>query len=56
VNRTPMMSVAGLVKNGLPLDYIETLNDAEILAWTVCFGQLEGSEFDWHQMKWRREH
>ena len=50
-----MMSIAGLVKSGLPLSFIETLDDAEMLAWTVAFGKLEGGSFDWEELKWRQK-
>ena len=53
MNRTPLRSIAGLVKNGLPLSYVESLDDAEIMAWGVAFGELDGGVFDWDRLKWR---
>jgi hypothetical protein len=37
----------------LPLDYVETLDESDMLAWAVAFGENEGGEFDWSALKWR---
>lgn len=29
--------------------------DAEVLAYTVVLGELEGGEFDWDAMKWKKD-
>lgn len=44
--------IAGLVKNGLTLSEVGELDETEMLAWTVAFGQAEGGVFDWDRLKW----
>jgi hypothetical protein len=28
------------------------MDEAELLAWNVIFGELEGGEFNWDAMRW----
>ncbi len=52
MTNTPLRSIAFLVKNGLRIDEIERLDEAEIVAFSVAFGELSGGEWDWRAMRW----
>lgn len=41
-----------LIRNGVPFDVAHSLGSAERLAYIVAFGEAEGGEFDWSQMRW----
>lgn len=40
------------IKNGVPPDKAETLDEAELLSWGIIFAQFENGnqEFDWDRM------
>ncbi len=42
-----------LIKNGIPREEIELMDEAELLANAIVFGQFEngGLEWDWEEMK-----
>ncbi len=42
-----------LVKNGVPFDVAFALDPDEMLAYTVIFGEFEGGNFDWDELRWR---
>jgi hypothetical protein len=44
-----------LRKNGFTLEEIGHLTEAEILAFSVAFGEIEGGEWDWQSMCWREK-
>ena len=50
--RTPLRLIAYLRKNGLSISEIENLDDTELLAWGVAFGEIDGGVFLWDQMRW----
>lgn len=43
-----------LVKNGVPFDVAFSLKPIEAMAWSIIFGELDGSEFDWNAMAWKK--
>jgi hypothetical protein len=49
------LPIAELLRAGLPFDYINELDETELLAWQVALGTLEGGEFDWSRMAWREQ-
>jgi len=53
VTKTPLRSVARLLRGGLTLSEIERLDDVEMLAYDIAMGECEGGEFDWENMRWR---
>jgi hypothetical protein len=42
------------VKNGVPFDVAFAWDEAFVLAAVVIFGEQEGGEFDWSDMRWKR--
>jgi len=44
-----------LVSKGVPWHVIEEMDDVEEIAWYVAMGEIEGSEFDWNSMSWRKK-
>jgi hypothetical protein len=42
-----------LIKNGIPYEEVDLMDEAELLANAIVFGQLEngGLEWDWETMK-----
>jgi len=44
-----------LVKNGVPWSEAFELDQAEVMAFCVTFGEFEGGEFDWSSMQWRKK-
>ncbi|MDA8230743.1 MAG: hypothetical protein M0006_05340 [Magnetospirillum sp.] len=42
-----------LVKNGVPFDVALSLSPADVLAFSIIFGQMDGGEWDWGRMTWR---
>ena len=53
MSNTPLVSIAGLIKNGLTLAEVEQMDDSELLAWQVAFGTADGGRFDWSNLQWR---
>jgi hypothetical protein len=43
--------IASLRRYGLTIDEISDMDEAEMLAWSVAFGQLSGGEWDWSRMR-----
>lgn len=41
-----------LVKHGVPFDVAFTMTDEMRLAACVVFGEFEGNQFSWRDMKW----
>lgn len=42
------------MKNGVPYDVAESWSDEHRKAVCIICGELEGGEFDWHRMRWRK--
>ena len=38
----------------MPFDVAFSLDETEALAYGIIFGQFEGGEFDWNDMKWKK--
>lgn len=43
-----------LVRNGVPYDVAYSLPDDEVMSECIAFGILDGGEWDWTKMKWRK--
>jgi hypothetical protein len=43
-----------LVKSGVPFDVAFSLPADERLAYVVALGTLEGREFDWRALRWKK--
>lgn len=43
---------AYLTAMGLPFDAVMAFSDAELIAWTVAFGEIEGATWDWQEGAW----
>ena len=41
-----------LVKHGLPWEIATNLTPAELLAFCVVCGELDGAKFNWRAMEW----
>jgi hypothetical protein len=39
----------------LPFDVAFDAPDHFVVAWVVAAGEMEGGEFDWHSMQWRKK-
>jgi len=35
-----------------PPELLMSLDDAEMLAFSVCFGEFRGGDFDWGRLRW----
>jgi hypothetical protein len=46
--------VAALLKGGFRLEEIESLTEAEQLAFFVAFGEQDGGVWDWDSCGWRQ--
>ena len=46
-----------MIKGGVPFDVawamVECCMHADVMAWTVIMGELEGGQFDWDRMRWK---
>jgi hypothetical protein len=40
------------VKNGVPYDVALCLSDADVAAYSIIFGELDGQKFNWNAMAW----
>ncbi len=43
-----------LVKSGVPWDVAINLSPAELLAYCVIAGELDGGKFNWNGMTWEK--
>lgn len=55
MKRTSLRTIAWLVQNGLQLTEVEQMDEAEIVAWSVCFGEAKGGKWSWGRMCWEDE-
>ena len=46
--------IAALLKGGFRLDEIESLSEAEQLAFFVAFGEQDGGNWSWDELSWRK--
>jgi hypothetical protein len=44
-----------LVRNGVPFNVVEAMDDVEIFAWQVAIGEAEGGQFDWSEQRWTEQ-
>jgi hypothetical protein len=42
------------VKNGVPYDVAFSLPDADVAAYSIIFGEMEGQKFNWQGMVWEK--
>jgi hypothetical protein len=40
------------VKHGIPFDRAMAMDEAELAAWRIMFGELEGEKWNWRLMRW----
>lgn len=43
------------MKNGVPYDVAFSLPPADVAAYAIIFGELEGQEFDFNRMAWKEK-
>ncbi|MDA8112643.1 MAG: hypothetical protein M0T83_09335 [Nitrospiraceae bacterium] len=43
--------MAYLVKNGVPFDVACSMEDEDLVAWEIAFGELDGGTFNWSRMQ-----
>lgn len=48
-----MRVIARLVKGGMSLADVDDMDEVDFLAWTIAFGEADGGEFDFDEMKWQ---
>jgi hypothetical protein len=41
-----------VLKNGVPYEVAVNLDDAELTAYCIAFGEMEGNEWSWDRMSW----
>lgn len=44
-----------MVKNGIPFDVAFSLDDTTRTAWSIIMAELEGQEFDWDTMDFKKD-
>lgn len=44
-----------LVKNGVPFDVAFSMSDGMRMAACIVYGELEGNEWLWPQMRWKEK-
>lgn len=44
-----------MVDRGVPFDVAFVLEGPLLLAMIIAFGELDGGEFDWAGMRWRKK-
>lgn len=42
------------MKNGVPFDVAWSVEDEEAMAWAIIFGQMDGNQWDWNLMRWKK--
>jgi hypothetical protein len=47
-----MKTIARLLGGGMSFAEIDALDDVEMLAWSIAFGENLGGEFDFDRMAW----
>lgn len=40
-----------MIKNGIPYDLACAMEDEELVAWEIAFGELDGGRFNWNRME-----
>jgi hypothetical protein len=43
------------VKNGVPYDVAFSLPPEDVAAYSIIFGEIEGSKFCWATMSWEKQ-
>ena len=44
-----------LVKHGVPWDVAKNLSDAELIAYCVIAGEMDGGRFNWATLTWHKD-
>ncbi len=44
-----------LIKNGIPFDVAFSLPEAELTAYAIIFGRLDGGKWNWDRMAWETD-
>jgi hypothetical protein len=42
------------VKNGVPYDVAFSLGEADVAAYSIIFGEMDGQKFNWSCMAWEK--
>jgi hypothetical protein len=48
-------SRASLIKHGVAFDIAWSLSDAEVAAYCILFGEIEGGKFTWQTLRWEEQ-
>lgn len=44
-----------IIANGVPFDLAMVMEEWQVIAYSVAFGELKGGSFDWDRMSWRKK-